>query len=321
MKGELTVNESVIFFQPIFKEKIWGGDKLRTYGYDIPSDKTGEAWVFSAHPNGESVAKNGKYSGKTLGWLWENHREIFGNLKGDKFPLLVKIIDANDDLSVQVHPDDSYAKVNENGELGKSECWYILDCKEDADLIYGINAKDKAELDHMIDEGKWDELLRTIPINKGDFFFVPSGTVHAIKAGTVILEIQQNSDTTYRLYDYDRKDDKGNFRELNIEKSKDVIDVPFNPKNFKAQIKETKEMTETKLIESDYFRVTHYDIKDKVNLKQDQPFELLSIIEGKGVLKLEDETFDIVKGDHLMLPSNVTDYSIEGKVELIKSSI
>ena len=315
------MGESVIFFQPIFKEKIWGGGKLKNYGYDIPSDKTGEAWVFSAHPNGESIAKNGKYKGKTLGWLWENHREVFGELKGDKFPLLVKIIDANDDLSVQVHPDDSYALVNENGELGKSECWYILDCKEDADLIYGINAKDRVELEEMIDKGKWDELLRTIPISKGDFFFVPSGTVHAIKAGTVILEIQQNSDTTYRLYDYDRKDDSGNFRELNIEKSKAVIEVPFAEKKFKAQIKETKEMVETKLIESDYFSVTHYDIKDRVDLKQDQPFEFLSIIEGSGVLKIEDESFDIVKGDHLMLTSNVEAFSIEGKVELIKSSI
>lgn len=315
------MSESVIFFQAIFKEKIWGGDKLKSFGYDIPSDKTGEAWVFSAHPNGESLAKNGKYSGESLGWLWKNHRELFGNIEGDKFPLLVKIIDANDDLSVQVHPNDRYAKMNENGELGKTECWYILDCEEDASLIYGIKARDREELDKMIDKGEWDKLLREIPIKKGDFLFVPSGTVHAIKAGTVILEIQQNSDTTYRLYDYDRRDDSGNLRELNLEKSKEVIEVPFIQRESKSEIQELKEMTRTKLIESEYFTVYHYDIRDRVILNQDQPFVLFSVIEGQGVLTIEDESFKLQKGDHFMLTSQVAEYYIEGKVKLVKSQL
>lgn len=315
------MSKSVIFFQPIFKEKIWGGDKLKAFGYDIPSNKIGESWAISAHPNGQSVVRNGGFKGKTLGELWKNHREIFGDLVGDKFPLLVKIIDANDDLSVQVHPSDHYAKENENGELGKTECWYILDCKEDADLIYGINVKDKKELNKMIDQGKWDELLRTIPINKGDFFFVPSGTVHALKSGTLVLEIQQNSDTTYRLYDYDRRDDKGNLRELNIEKSKDVIEVPFMNKQFQPEIRKTEGMTETKLIKSQYFAVYLYEIKNQVSLKQNQPFILFSVIEGEGILKTEGEEFKITMGDHFMLTSKVKEYSIEGKIKLVKTHV
>jgi mannose-6-phosphate isomerase len=320
VEGE-KMSRLVIFFKPIFKEKIWGGNKLRDFGYEIPSNKTGECWAFSAHPNGESIVENGEFKGKTLKELWENHREIFGNLDGDKFPLLVKIIDANDDLSVQVHPSDAYAKENENGELGKTECWYIIDCEEDSKLLYGINAKNREELNKMIDEGKWDHLLRTISIKKGDFFFVPSGTVHALKSGTLVLETQQNSDTTYRLYDYDRRDDKGNLRELNIEKSKDVIEVPFVDKQFKPELHSIDGMIQTKLVQSDYFTVYKYEINGKVELEQNQPFILCSLIEGEGVLRVADGEYQIKKGDHFMLSSETKKYNLEGNFKMIVSHI
>ncbi len=218
-----------LFFEPVLQERIWGGEKLSSFGYELSSDHTGECWAFSAHPNGPSIVKNGTYQGLSLADLWKEHRELFGNLEGETFPLLTKILDANDDLSVQVHPDDHYAKEHENGELGKTECWYIIDCEEDAELIFGHNAKSKEELDKMIDEGKWEDLLRVVKIKKGDFFYVPSGTVHALCKGTLVLETQQNSDTTYRLYDYHRKDAAGKERELHLGKSKDVIQVPFIP--------------------------------------------------------------------------------------------
>lgn len=315
------MNTNVLFFEPIFKEKIWGGNRLRDFGYDIPSNQTGECWAVSAHPSGESVVTNGEFKGKTLSELWENYRVLFGGLSQEKFPLLVKIIDANNDLSVQVHPCDNYAKSKENGELGKTECWYVIDCEEDSKLIYGIHADSKEELNQMIDEGKWDQLLKTIPIKKGDFFFVPSGTVHALKAGTVVLEIQQNSDTTYRLYDYDRKDHVGKLRELHIEKSKDVIKVPFKELEIKPEVKKKDKITETKLVECDYFTVYKYEINGEVVLEQNRPFMLFSLIDGNGILKVDNEQYRIKKGDHFMIPSNTKNFTLEGNITIITTHV
>ena len=239
--------KEILFLNPTFVEMIWGGNRLATeYHYNIPSDKTGECWAVSAHPKGDCTIANGMYKGKKLSSLWENHRELFGNIQGDRFPLLVKIIDAKDDLSIQVHPDDAYAKKNENGSLGKTECWYILDCNENADLIIGHNAKDKEELQQMIHNREWNRLIRKVPIKKGDFFQIEPGTVHAITAGTLILETQQNSDVTYRLYDYDRLSN-GVPRELHIEKSIDVIKAPFKEKNLERKITKEKNFTKEEL--------------------------------------------------------------------------
>ena len=214
---------------PVFKQMIWGGDRLgKDWGYEIPGDDTGECWAVSAHPNGDCTIKEGTYAGKTLSELWETYPNLFGNTGLDRFPLLIKIIDAKTDLSIQVHPDDAYAKVNENGSLGKTECWYVLDCDEDSSLVIGHNAKDKEELSEMIHHGKWDELIREIPVKKGDFIQINPGTVHAIKGGLMILETQQNSDITYRVYDYGRLTN-GKPRELHIDKSIDVITVPAVP--------------------------------------------------------------------------------------------
>ena len=190
----------ILFLNPVFKQMIWGGSKLETeFGYEIPGDKTGECWAVSAHPNGDCVVREGIYEGKTLSFLWQEHRELFGNIGLDRFPLLTKIIDAKDDLSIQVHPDDAYANVHENGSLGKTECWYVLDCPEGAALVVGHNASTREELKSMIEEGRWGELIREIPVKKGDFIQIDPGTVHAIKGGLMILETQPNSDITYRV--------------------------------------------------------------------------------------------------------------------------
>lgn len=159
-----------LFFKPVFKERIWGGTALADFGYTIPSQRTGECWAFAAHQNGQSVVQNGMYKGFTLSELWEHHRHLFGQLEGDRFPLLTKILDADQDLSVQVHPNDEYANIHENGELGKTECWYIIDCQKDAEIIYGHNATTKEELTVMIERGEWDELLRRVKVKPGDFF-------------------------------------------------------------------------------------------------------------------------------------------------------
>ena len=211
-------NKEILFMKPVFKQAIWGGNKLGSkWGYEIPGDNTGECWAVSAHPNGDCTVKAGTYAGKTLSQLWAEEPQLFGNVEGDRFPLLVKIIDANDDLSIQVHPDDAYAGKNENGSFGKTECWYILDAPEGAALVIGHNAKDKAQLEDMISNGRWDEFLREVPVKKGDFIQIDPGTVHAIKGGIEILETQQNSDITYRVYDYGRLQN-GKPRELHIGK-------------------------------------------------------------------------------------------------------
>mgnify|MGYP001305281971 FL=1 len=200
----------ILWVEPVFKEMIWGGNQLKEkYGYAIPSDQTGECWAPSAHPNGDNKIKEGEFKGQTLSKVFDEHRELFGNIKDKQFPLLVKIIDACNDLSVQVHPNDEYAALHENS-LGKTECWYVLDCKEDTKMVMGHHAKTKEELVKAIENDDYDHLLNKFDIKKGDFFYIPSGTIHAICKGSLIYEAQQSSDITYRVYDYHRKD-KDNF--------------------------------------------------------------------------------------------------------------
>ncbi|MCM3123886.1 MULTISPECIES: mannose-6-phosphate isomerase, class I [unclassified Mesobacillus] len=309
-----------LFFEPVFKERIWGGEQLKSFGYDIPSTQTGECWAFAAHSNGQSVVKNGEYKGLTLGEIWENKRELFGNIDGDRFPLLTKILDAAQDLSVQVHPDDEYGLKHE-GDLGKTECWYIIDCEEGAEIIYGHTAKTREELAAMIHEGRWDELLTKVPVKPGDFFFVPSGTVHAIGAGIVILETQQNSDTTYRVYDYDRRDNEGNLRELHIEQSIAVTTVPAVKPEIQPVAKTSGDMKITTFLESDYFTVHKWELEGTAKLNQNLAFQLVSVIEGTGSLVQGNGKYEFKKGDHFLLPSGFGEYELEGNAELIVSHL
>lgn len=307
----------ILFLVPVFKQMVWGGDRLRTeFGYDIPGDDTGECWAISAHQNGDCLIKNGEFEGMHLSELWNKRRDLFGNEEGDVFPLLTKIIDARADLSIQVHPDDAYAKEHENGSLGKTECWYVLDCEDSAELIIGHNANTKEELYSMIDEGRWDELLRYIPIKKGDFIQINPGTIHAIKAGTMILETQQNSDITYRLYDYDRLSN-GKKRELHIDKSKDVIKVPYKEDGDRIARVSKDNIWMEELIHCDYYTVWRGQLKGKEVLKQKYSFMLVSVINGRG--KLGD--YEIKKGDHFILPYQFGVKEIEGELEVICSTI
>ncbi len=305
--------KEILFIEPIFKVNIWGGNRLKTeYNYNIPSDHTGECWAVSAHENGDCQVATGTYAGKSLAELWKSNQELFGNIGGDKFPLLIKIIDAKDDLSIQVHPDDVYAKVNENGSFGKTECWYILDCKENQDIVIGHNAETKEELIAMINNKEWDKLIRSIPVKKGDFLQIDPGTVHAIKGGTLILETQQNSDITYRVYDYDRLTD-GLPRELHIDKSIDVIQVPFED-----NIVEDKDATNSqckKLINCKYYEVFKFDIIKQEEFVQDKPFLIMSVVEGEG--KINNQV--ITKGQHFILPNGFGTYSLDGNMKIIAS--
>ncbi|MFT8321163.1 MAG: mannose-6-phosphate isomerase, class I [Bacillus sp. (in: firmicutes)] len=315
------MSQQPIFFDPIFQERIWGGTELRNFGYTIPSDITGECWAFAAHPNGQSVVKNGEWKGKTLGYLWDNHRELFSNLKGDRFPLLTKILDANQDLSVQVHPNDEYARLYENGELGKTECWYIVDCKDGTEIIFGHEACSKEELQSMIAENRWNDLLKKVPVKKGDFFFVPSGTIHAIGEGIIILETQQNSDTTYRVYDYDRLDDSGNKRQLHIKQSINVTTIPHQVEKQEIKVDQKPGIKTTKFVDCEYFSVEKWELSGESNHKQSKPFLLCSVLEGEGNIKVDSNEFAFKKGDHFMLPSSISDFTLSGNSELIISYV
>jgi len=309
-----------LFLKPVFKDRIWGGTALRDeFSYEIPNENTGECWAISAHPNGPSIIENGPFAGKSLDQLWKEQPELFGNPEEEVFPLLTKILDANMDLSVQVHPDDAYAKVNENGELGKTECWYIIDCKEDADMIFGHNAKTKEELVQLTEEGKWDDLLRRVKIKPGDFFYVPSGTIHALCEGTLVLETQQSSDTTYRVYDYDRRDAEGNLRELHLEKAIEVTTIPHKGSVTVPSVDRKENATITTYVESEFFSVFKWEISGNSSFNFDQHYLLLSVIKGEGTLIHQGQTYSLNKGTHLILPVGFGEFELKGELQLIVS--
>ncbi|MFF2446707.1 mannose-6-phosphate isomerase, class I [Neobacillus sp. NPDC058068] len=309
-----------LFLKPVFKERIWGGTALqKEFGYSIPTEHTGECWAISAHPNGPSVIENGPYAGQTLDKLWKDHPELFGNPKEAVFPLLTKILDANMDLSVQVHPDDAYAKTHENGELGKTECWYIIDCKEGADMIFGHNAQTKEEFIQQTKDGKWDTLLRRVKIKPGDFFYVPSGTIHALCEGTLVLETQQSSDTTYRVYDYDRRDADGNLRDLHLEKAIDVTAAPHHGSVTVPKIESKDNAVITTFVESTFFSVYKWDINGTLSFASDDTYLLVSIIKGEGSLVHQGKSYKLEKGRHIILPFGFGEFEVNGECELIVS--
>ena len=301
-----------MFLKPVFQEKIWGGSRLRSvFGFDIPNDKIGEDWAISAHPHGVS-------KGKRLAELWSEHKELFGHPSEPVCPLLIKILDAEDDLSVQVHPDDAYGMKHE-GELGKTECWYIIDAEPGAEIIYGHHAKTREELAEMIKDGRWDDLLKKVPVKKGDFFYVPSGTIHAIGKGIMILETQQSSDTTYRVYDYDRKDAQGQTRELHIQQSIDVTTVPA--KTPELQIKEVRKGNSSIVtyLETEFFNVYEWDIKGITSFKKQAPYTLMTVIEGAGDLVVDGKTYPLEKGTSCIIPNGVSEWAVQGELAIIAS--
>lgn len=310
--------KELIRLKPVFTHNIWGGTKLREeFGYGVEGDDIGECWGVAAHENGDCGIASGRFAGMTLSALWQEHRELFGGLEGDRFPLLVKIIDAKDDLSIQVHPDDAYAAAHENGSLGKMECWYILDCPKDASLVIGHNAKTREELARMVHEGRWKELIREIPVKKGDFLQIDPGTVHAIKGGITLLETQQNSDITYRVYDYDRMSG-GKKRPLHIEQSLDVIQVPARAAAESTVCVESGKVNElVRLIACKYYQVFSLAVQGEMRFAQEYPFLILSVVNGSGSLDGEP----LKKGDHLILPFGYGEADMRGDMELIASTV
>ena len=310
--------QKVLMLEGKFVDKIWGGERLKEeFAYDIESDSVGEYWAVSAMEEFPSLIINGELAGEDLIEVYKNNRELFGNPKEATFPLLVKIIDAKGDLSIQVHPDDQMGKRVENS-LGKTECWYILNDNESS-IIYGLNAKDKDEAVKLINERKWEEVLKEVPAKNGDFFFVPAGTVHAIKNGCLILEIQQASDVTYRLYDYDRKDKDGNLRDLHIEKSIEAIKL--NDIDNKTETSVDGDLRLTKLTDNEFFQVRKYEIEGNKSFNRDSDYLIEAIIDGAGELIVDGETYQIKKGDFFILTNLVSSYEFAGDLTIVESNV
>ena len=311
--------DKIIFLEPVFCERIWGGRNLEKFNFSIPQGNIGEAWVIAAHDNGSSKIINGQLAGLTLKEAYEKQPTLFTEKTYDKFPLLIKILDASDNLSVQVHPEDDYARVNENGELGKTECWYVLDAKEDAKLVYGHTAKTKEEFNSKIDAEQWNELFIEENVKAGDFFYIPAGTLHAIGEGILIYEVQQNSDITYRVYDYDRTDKDGNKRELHIEKTKDVTKVPFEKVQLEQEVYEVGNIKVTQLAEERYFGVYKIEVSGEAELTKNDTGNLFTVLEGQGRIKVEDTVYDIIKGVSFILTTQCSDCLLDGDMLLIGS--
>lgn len=286
------------------------------YGYEIPGDDTGEAWVVSAHEQGDCRIRGGRFDGQTLGTLWREHRELFGNLPGERFPLLVKIIDAKADLSIQVHPDDQYAAVNENGAMGKTECWYVLDCEEDADIVVGHHARTREELERMVQEKRFLDLIQIRPIHRGDFFQIEPGTIHAIRHGTMLLETQQNSAITYRLYDYDRLQN-GKPRELHIAKSLDVISCPYVEPKIERKTTRGDGFVREELISCPVYTVERWEIRGEAVIPQEFPFLIVDVLDGAGEL----DGVRVEKGDHVILTAGYGECRVTGEITVITSRV
>ncbi|GAX91752.1 type I phosphomannose isomerase catalytic subunit [Effusibacillus lacus] len=318
-------------FAPIAQARIWGGKKLKEWFSEKQEGPIGEYWVLSGHPKATSVVVNGPFAGNTLVQLTGEFPEAYlGKSPQDRFPLLIKFLEATDDLSVQIHPNDEYARQNE-GDFGKTEAWYILDAKEDARIIYGHTFPSRDEYVLAVKEKRVPEFLRYKPIEKDQLIFVPSRTLHALLAGTILIEIQQTSDVTYRVYDWDRVDDQGRGRELHIEKAADVM-IYGEPAGTdgvdtnRRTLFENGHVVHQHLVTCPYFVIEKLTIKvsaHQINLgKQGNP-DIIIIANGEGVLDpvVDFEPIELKYGDTVLVPSTISEYQIRttSKIELLRT--
>lgn len=310
------------------KDYLWGGTKLKTE-FNKHSDwpKVAESWELSCHKDGSSVIANGTYKGWTLpDYIEKVGKSVLGKNSEafTYFPILIKFIDAADSLSVQVHPDNEYA-LRVEGEYGKTEMWYVVDCTEDASLIYGFkNEISKEEFKRRIENDTLLEVCNSVPVKKGDVFFIDSGTLHAIGKGIVIAEIQQNSNTTYRVYDFGRLGVDGKPRQLHVEKAIEVTKLvpPTRPTKAVANMQFFAEYDMKLLAQCEYFTVYHFNIKKQCNFKADEvSFQSIIVLDGSLTLESASDTLELVKGDSVFIPANLGEYQVKGQGEIIFSMV
>lgn len=310
---------------PPVKDYIWGGTRLRDeFRKKGSGERLAESWELSCHKDGQSIIAQGEYRGKTLSCYIAENPSALGTACGKfgAFPVLIKLIDAKEKLSVQVHPDNEYAERAE-GEFGKTEMWYIVDCDEGAELIYGFREKlTKDEFRRAIAENTLLDKVCRVRVKKGDVFFIEPGTLHAIGEGILIAEIQQNSNTTYRVYDYGRIGNDGKPRELHIEKALDVTTLaPARP--YKLREPSVLEGREVRLLaDCEYFTVSKQVITGESELCADESsFNHVLAIEGEGVLSCGDSEISLKKGSSVFVPSGTGAYNIKGSITVLITEI
>lgn len=314
--------------EPAFKDYLWGGNRLETdFGMHSGLSKTAEAWVLSCHKDGNSIVANGKYTGMTLSEaLKAEGKEVLGTKAqgSEDFPILIKLIDAKKDLSVQVHPDDAYAKEHENS-LGKTECWYVLDCDPDAELIYGLQREvTKEELTAYIENDTLLEIAQKVKVHKGDFFFIPAGTLHAIGSGILLAEIQQSSNVTYRVYDYGRLGADGKPRPLHKAKAADVITRTLPPQTGKPEgEKEIFESFEKQLLTAcPLFRVESIQAHGKYeDIAEETSFVSVLVVDGEGTIESGNERLSFKKGDSFFLSAASGAFTITGEANFLETRL
>ncbi|WP_295334966.1 type I phosphomannose isomerase catalytic subunit [Flavobacterium sp.] len=309
-------------FEPILKERIWGGTKLKTLlNKPITSEITGESWEISTVENDVSVVANGAFEGKTLNELIELYpAEILGNIVyarfGKQFPLLFKYLDAREDLSIQLHPNDELAQKRHNS-FGKTEMWYVMQADENARLIVGFKEKSSPEeyLAHLHNKTLLD-ILDSKKVKSGDVFMLNTGTIHAIGAGTVIAEIQQTSDITYRVYDYDRKDANGNTRELHVDLALEALNFDkIEPQRFYDK----KANMANEVVHCPYFTTNFIPLNgEAVFSKTSESFCVLMCVEGEFSLLVGDESYQYSKGSTVLLPAVITDFQLKGEASILE---
>lgn len=302
--------------KPSFKSYIWGGDSIKMiYKKETPKPPVAESWEISAHPEGLSYISGGEYDGMTILQLCEKYgKDFYGNSMSEdfEFPLLFKIIDAKDNLSIQVHPNDEYAFINENGSKGKTEAWYILHAEKGASLIYGFKEDvSKEQFKKAIGNGMLEDILNKVECKKGDVFYIPAGTVHAIGRGLLIAEIQQSSNITYRVYDYNRRDKEGKLRDLHIEKALDVSNLcsTKGKEKIEGEIIQVGTSKVKKFIDNDFFHFDEITIFDEYNDKTNNLLHMAFVAEGTVFVN----GYEFVKGDSILLPASIGDYKIVGR--------
>ena len=323
------MNNKPFLLKPAAKDYLWGGSRLNDdFKFGMDADPFAEAWVCSTHRDGCSVLT----TGETLREVLKAHPEYIGThastVAGGHFPILIKLIDANKDLSVQVHPDDEYSLANE-GQLGKTELWYVLDAKKDASLVYGFNRDVEAgEVRQAIDDGTVGNLLNHVPVKKNDLFFIESGTVHAIGAGCLVAEIQENSNVTYRLYDYDRVDKNGEQRELNIEKGLEVANLKASaaPRQPMRVLRYRNGCASELLCRCKYFQVERLLLNTEVNRElasyktEENSFHALLCVDGCGIIAADGFMLNFFKGDCIFVPANSIEMKLHGQAQILDVS-
>lgn len=312
-------------FEPILKDRIWGGTKLKTeFNKPIESETTGESWELSTVSGDVSVISNGEYQGKSLTELIQSFpEEILGSevykKYGTEFPLLFKFLDARDDLSIQVHPNDELAKERHNS-FGKTEMWYVMQADENARIIVGFQEKSsKEEYLQKLEEKSLLSILKEVPVKKGDVFFLETGTIHAIGAGIVIAEIQQTSDITYRVYDWDRVDAAGKSRELHIELALDAIN--YNTTETKKEYTITANVS-NEMVNCPYFITSYLPVQGEVAIQNaHDSFTVYMCMEGNVTLELNDAKWTYKKGDTILIPAALKKYNLKGEGVLLEIHI